>query len=187
MKKVLLFLFLFTSFLQLNAQKTICGVPVGSPKDIAKEMLSNKYGNAMFEDYTSIIYADANLITEYSYAGFSWNDLYFSFEYDSKGNSFLDGALLTRYFKKDESEDAIAYFDTVMKELLGKNYLYNDNVSTGGEEKDGVLPLATCFGPHIALRLSYLAVIKAPNGIITDYHLKVSLLYGNYSFVEESL
>lgn len=112
MKRLLLLLFISMSSL-LYAQTSICGISWGTPKEMAQRTLYNRFGTAPLIDYDCIMYAGS----QYSYAGYLWDELYFQFQFNGKEYVLSEG-ILAKCFT--EFKDAIHFYNTLKTDLLKK-------------------------------------------------------------------
>lgn len=123
MKKLLILLCLLIS-LKASAQTSVCGVPFGSSKESSSKMLQNKFGSADYISFDSIIYQSK------TYAGLYWDYLWFSFQFNSKGDSFFNGAIFSTIY--NSYKDAMNYYSKVKLEF-SKTYHVSEDYPDDGK------------------------------------------------------
>lgn len=167
---------------------SICGIPFGSSRLDAAEVLRNKYG----EPYS--LSSDNHIIYKnLKYAGINFDSIHFLFQSDGL-NSYLNAC----FFIKDtkSKQKAIEILD-LYKEVLGEKYQLLENTDESGFKifGGGISPLWDGswfdFVTNMVNGKSYMAihvdVLEYEDEFVREFGNKygVRIIYGPFEYVKE--
>ena len=150
--------------------KEICGIPFGTSREKAKEILENKYGIPdLLSDKEQIVYKFK------SYAGITFDRIIFLFQSDGY-RSYLNGCVFILEAKSviqaKEKRDLLYYT------LRSKYDMYTS------EDKNGFKYYMGGYSPVSSYLPGFLIeILKFDSGLGTQYSAR--LMYGRYNYVKE--
>lgn len=119
MKRIALITLFSTLAIIVSAQynRSVCGIPYGTSRDVAKKMLEKRFG------YAAVTEENGDLsVFEGSAGGINYKFMDFFFTWEN-GVSKLDGAYFSRPYELSEQQKAIEMRDFIRNVYSGKYYI----------------------------------------------------------------
>lgn len=177
-------LFVSVADIQRNQQvKQICGINFGSSISEARRVLSNKFGDPVYDPTGSNRLSFKNV----KYAGISFDSIHFLFQSDGWQTYFYTCI----FIKEAKSKKDIQPILDLYKELLSKKYNLSEVVGEFGflDYGGGISPLwsGSPFELLEHLTAFHTDVIEYDSNLVDTFGNKygVRIIYGPYNYVNE--
>lgn len=163
--------------------KQICGINFGISLPEARQILSNKFGEPIYDPTGSNRLSFDNV----KYAGISFDSIHFLFQSDGRRTYFYTCI----FIKEAKSKKDIQPILNLYKELLSKKYTLSEAINEFGflDYGGGISPLWSGSPFELLDNLSafHTDVIKYDSNIIDTFGYKygVRIIYGPYNYVNE--